>query len=72
MVLESSSTGSTSFIDEEINNLVRVTRSGLSSFSFSFYFPFFLVQFIFIFLFLTPKVRVSDNIGHMTRKVLEK
>jgi len=32
---------------------------------------YFLVQFIFLFLFLAPRVRVSDDIGHMTRKVLE-
>ena len=32
---------------------------------------YFLVQFIFLFLFLAPRVRVSDNIGHMARKVLE-
>ena len=32
---------------------------------------YFLVQCIFLFLFLAPKVEVSDNIGHITRKVLE-
>ena len=32
---------------------------------------YFLVQFIFLFLFLAPRVRVSDNIGHIARKVLE-
>ena len=39
-----------------------------------FYFlpaSYFLVQCISLFLFLAPRVEVSDDIGHITRKVLE-
>ena len=45
--------------------IVRIARSGLSFFLI-FFFDLFLS-----FLFLAPEVRSSNNIGHITQRVLE-
>jgi len=57
---------------EREKRIVKITRSGLDYFLFSPYFLFSLDLFS-VFLFLAPRVRVSDDIGHITqRKTLKR
>ena len=53
--------------DRKIINIVRVVRKGLSSFLIFFLFSIFYFLFSY-FLFLAPRVRVSDDIGHMAQR----
>jgi len=47
---------------------VRVARSGLSSFLIFFLFSILSFKLFLFSLFLAPRVRVSDNIGHMVQR----
>ena len=59
-------------IHEDINAenrvFVRVARSGLSSFPIFFLFSIFFLNLFSFSLFLAPRVRISDNIGHMAQR----
>ena len=47
---------------------VRIVRSELSSFLIFFLFSIFFLKLFFFSLFLIPRVRVSDNMGHIAQR----
>ena len=61
------------YLYEKRYNLgVRVTRSGLSSFLIFFLFSILSFKLFSFSLFLTPRVRVSDDMGHMAQRRFQK